>query len=151
MPPSFALTILGFEAATTNRVPSGRRASEVAPGWRISFDQLTLMVRKGYAVDVDGHDVYRPNIKNLANMSVTFVAGGQNQIISPETSALTLQWLLDAYPKGLFTRHVFPAYAHMDHFIGKQASVDDAANGVFKFVADTLAAKHATVTASDGT
>ena len=100
------------------------------------FEQLTTILKKGHAVDRDGRDTYLPNVANLSKVPLTFIAGELNQIFTPETSLITLEWLREKNPgsSALYTRHVFPAYAHMDHFIGKTADKE-----IFPFLATTLA------------
>jgi hypothetical protein len=102
------------------------------------FDQLTKILKKGRAVDSHGRDTYLPHVGNLAELPLTFLSGGHNLILGPEGSAITLEWLRmkqqPSFEQGFYTRHVFPDYAHMDHFIGKHADRD-----VFPVIARTLA------------
>ena len=105
------------------------------------FEQMAQIVRKGRVVDSSGRDTYltAENAKNLS-LPLMFVAGARNQIFQRETSQLTLSWLrnVNAESGGLYRRQVFPAYAHMDLFIGKSAQEDR----VFEFFAETLKNPH---------
>lgn len=89
------------------------------------FEQISLIVRKGYAVNAQGRDVYLPNHANL-RIPIHFIAGALNQEFTPDTSLRTYDWLckVNADAKDLYSRQVFKDYAHMDCFIGKRASRD---------------------------
>lgn len=91
-----------------------------------ALEQLTTILKAGKAVDHEGRDVYLPNVANLGGIPITFIAGEQNQIFTPQSSLITLQWLREKNPASAaaYNRHVFPKYAHMDHFIGKNASTE---------------------------
>lgn len=101
------------------------------------FEQLSRIMQKEQVVDSEGRDTYLPNVANLKDLPIMFVAGGRNQLFYPETSALTLEWLRrnnpQAYAAGFYQRHIFPDYAHMDLFIGK-----NAADEIFPFLLKEL-------------
>ncbi|MDD9978680.1 MAG: hypothetical protein OXQ30_13245, partial [Boseongicola sp.] len=84
------------------------------------FEHLTLCMRNGIAVNADGQDVYLPHYKRL-DMPIHFIAGAKNLEFLPDTSLRTMTWLHEKMPEraDLFTRKVYPDYAHMDIFIGK--------------------------------
>jgi cholesterol oxidase len=88
-----------------------------------SFEQLTTMLRLGYVVDRDGKNTYLPEVKNI-DIPIHFIAGSRNQIFFPETSLRTFEWLKANVGAHLFSRQVYTDYAHMDFFIGKNASRD---------------------------
>lgn len=105
------------------------------------FEQLSLILKNGHAVDCRGHNTYlRPENAKHMILPLTFIHGMRNQIFYPETSALTLEWLRRENPQadaaGLYKRHVFPDYAHMDLFIGKKASDE-----IFPFLLEELKAR----------
>ena len=87
------------------------------------FEQLTRMIEGGLAVDQYGQDVYLPNVSKLA-LPLDFLAGSRNEIFYPETSRRTYDWLCAHNGPAHYTRTVFPDYAHMDFFIGKNAAQD---------------------------
>ena len=60
----------------------------------------------------------------MAPLSDSLHCRGRNQEMLPESSLRTLNWLQTANPKhkDLYSRKVYPAYGHMDCFIGKDAS-----------------------------
>ncbi len=88
-----------------------------------AFDQLTTILRLGYTVDHEGKNTYLPHVKKI-DIPIHFIAGDQNQEFLPETSLRTYQWLRANCNPDLFSREVFKDYAHMDFFIGKNASKD---------------------------
>ncbi|OUM02561.1 alpha/beta fold hydrolase [Variovorax sp. JS1663] len=94
------------------------------------FEQLSLMMQQGKAVDSEGRDVYMlpANAKRLA-LPISFVAGANNQLFFPETCIRTQRWLSAFNDPTLYTRQVFDGYAHMDLFIGR-----DAARDVFPYL-----------------
>ena len=81
------------------------------------------MIRTGAAVDRDGNDVYLPHVERL-NFPILFLAGDQNRIFLPETSARTYAWLRAANGTELYERLVLTGYAHLDGFIGRDAARD---------------------------
>lgn len=100
------------------------------------FEQLALIMRMGHATNCEGTGGYLEHVNRLANMPIDFLAGSRNQIFFPETTLLTLKWLQKHNPKDakqLYSRRVFQQYAHMDFFIGKNASVD-----IYPYLLDCL-------------
>ena len=99
-----------------------------------AFEQLSLIIKKGEVVDRKGRNRYLTgqNADNLT-LPLAFVAGEQNQLFFPETSAITFAWLSAHNPGGHYERQVFPGYAHMDFFIGKSA-----AETIFPYFLTTL-------------
>lgn len=99
------------------------------------FEQLSLIMQRGRAVDRQGRDVYasREAARGL-RLPITFMAGARNQIFYPETSLRTQVWLQRINDPALYMRRVFDDYAHMDLFIGR-----DAARDVHPWVIEQLA------------
>jgi len=90
------------------------------------FEQLlVLIMQKGRVVDSAGNDTYlQPaKAKNLA-LPISFVVGALNQIFYPETAARTQAWLRSLNDPSLYERHLYTDYAHLDLFIGRDASKD---------------------------
>jgi len=103
------------------------------------FNQLKLIMDLGRAVDKDGKDRYLAHPEHLT-MPITLLSGSRNRILMPESTQRTLEWMRDANPNNasMYSRHVFPQYAHMDLFIGKNADRD-----IFPFIEKTLDAHNA--------
>jgi cholesterol oxidase len=98
------------------------------------FAQLAAMTAKGHAVDADGHDTYMPHVARLA-LPITFLHGELNNMFLPEGSHLTYEWLRSANGPALYRRHLIPEYAHLDCFLGMNASRD-----IFPLILRELAA-----------
>lgn len=115
------------------------------------FEQLALIMNAAQVVDAQGADSWlaAPGAVQRLALPISFVAGAQNRLFYPETSARTLAWLRAHNDPQLYTRHVFDAYAHMDLFVGR-----DAARDVFPVLlqalerGDRLAAAHAAMPAA---
>ena len=90
-----------------------------------TFNHLSLMVRKEQIVDKDGGDTYLPHMDRLA-IPVTFVTGAENNLFLPEGTAKTLQTLSKANDAKLYQRILFPNYAHMDLYIGRDSARDSS-------------------------
>ena len=88
-----------------------------------TFNHLSLMVRKEQLVDKDGGDSYLPHIDRLA-IPITLVTGAENNLFLPEGTARTLQTLSKANNANLYQRVLFPNYAHMDLYIGRDSARD---------------------------
>jgi len=87
------------------------------------FTQISKIFETGHAISMDGQTDYFAHPEWL-RFPIHFIAGGRNQEMLPESSLRTLNWLQTANPKhkDLYSRKVYPAYGHMDCFIGKDAS-----------------------------
>ncbi len=96
------------------------------------FEQIAAIVDRGHVVDADGGDTYLPNVSRLG-LPIDFLAGRQNQIFLPETSQRTLDWLVAHNGGEQYSRRVFEEYAHMDFWIGRDASFD-----IFPYVLERL-------------
>lgn len=88
-----------------------------------TFEHITAMMRKGHVIDARGGDTYLPEIERL-RLPITFIHGQRNHLFPPEGTQRTYELLRSANPPELYHRHVFPDYAHMDCFIGKDAAED---------------------------
>jgi cholesterol oxidase len=88
-----------------------------------TFNHLSLMVREGQIVDHKGNDTYLPHVDRLA-IPVTLVTGAENNLFLPEGTAKTLQTLAAANDASLYQRILFPNYAHMDMYIGRDSARD---------------------------
>jgi cholesterol oxidase len=88
-----------------------------------TFNHLARMVRRRQIVDREGRDVYLPHLDRLA-IPITFLHGARNRLFLPEGTRRTLQVLAQANDARLYQRVEFPAYAHMDLFIGRHAAAD---------------------------
>ena len=88
-----------------------------------TFNHISLMVRTGHIVDKNGGEAYMPHLDRLA-IPVTFLHGAQNNLFLPEGTLKTLQTLAQANDAGLYDRIVFPNYAHMDCFMGRDSATD---------------------------
>ena len=87
------------------------------------LNHLSAVIRAGHVVDHDGNEAYIPHASRM-NVPITFVQGTGNKIFLPQGSEQTLKLLRDTNGADLYERKVFPAYAHMDLFIGKNAHKD---------------------------
>jgi len=87
------------------------------------FEQLSVIMQRGKAVDADGNDCYvtPANAPRLA-LPISFMAGADNQLFFPETSLRTQAWLQRYNDPALYRRQVFEGYAHMDLFVGRGAA-----------------------------
>jgi cholesterol oxidase len=88
-----------------------------------TFNHISLMVRKGQIVDKHGDDTYLSHLDRLA-IPVTFLHGAENNLFLPEGTLQTVQTLAKANDASLYQRILFPNYAHMDCFMGRDASTD---------------------------
>ncbi len=87
------------------------------------FEQLSIIIDGQKTVDAKGRDVYLPNVDRL-KLPISFIAGAENQIFFSETSKRTYDWLCEHNGDEFYNRKVFQGYAHMDFWIGKNASRD---------------------------
>ncbi len=85
--------------------------------------QFGKAMRRGYAVDKNGDDVYRKNPKGLA-IPLLFLHGEKNRFFLPEGSELTYNWLCSKNDPGLYKREVLRGYAHLDTFLGRDSHID---------------------------
>lgn len=93
------------------------------------FAQLQDIMRQGRAVSAAGQDWYTSaEAARRMALPITFLAGSTNQIFYPESGQRTLAWLQTHNPdhQDLYKQILFPGYAHMDLFIGRNAGRDIA-------------------------
>jgi cholesterol oxidase len=87
------------------------------------FEHMTKVLNAGRVLDHHGQDTYLPQAANAA-IPISFIHGRDNNFFMPVGTQLTLDFLREANGDGLYSRHEIPDYAHMDCFIGKNASRD---------------------------
>ncbi len=88
-----------------------------------TFNQIAMLVRKGKILNNKGKDVYLPHLERLA-LPVTFVHGAENNLFLPEGTLKTLKTLAAHNDAKHYAHIMFPNYAHMDLFVGKDAAKD---------------------------
>ena len=88
-----------------------------------TFKHATMMIRKGHVVDAEGKDAYLPHIERLA-IPIVFLHGAKNRMFLPEGSEITYERCREANGPDLYQRHVFPGYAHLDCFVGRDSVAD---------------------------
>lgn len=100
-----------------------------------AFRHLAQIIRHGSALKYDyGHAENRkrygadtpPSYLNPEHLRIpiTFVSGELNRTYLPESTEETFNWLRSTNDPKLYTRHVVPAYGHIDNFMGYRANVD---------------------------
>jgi len=87
------------------------------------FEHMSLMIRKGRAVDAQGRDVYLSNTDRY-RMPIALMTGAHNRMFVPQGIARTHEMLRAANGPELYTRHVFEDYAHLDCWIGRDSARD---------------------------
>ena len=87
------------------------------------FEHMSLMIRKGRAVDAQGRDVYFANTDRY-RMPIAFMTGEHNRMFVPRGIELTHEHLRAANGPELYTRHLFAGYAHLDCWLGRDAARD---------------------------
>jgi choline dehydrogenase-like flavoprotein len=88
-----------------------------------TFKHITTILQAGHAVTADGKEEYLPNVERL-RMPIALLHGANNRLFLPEGSKATYEFLCEKNGPDHYVRHVIPGYAHMDCFIGKNASRD---------------------------
>jgi cholesterol oxidase len=88
-----------------------------------SFGQISQFIRNGRLVDAKGADVYLPNIDQV-QARIVLMQGNENELFLPKGSAETERWIRKHHGADACTRLVFPEYAHLDCFIGRNAARD---------------------------
>jgi hypothetical protein len=100
-----------------------------------AFRHLAQIIRNGSAIKYDyGRD---ENLRRYSSdkppsylrpehlrIPITFVSGELNRTYLPVSTEETFNWLRGANDPNLYTRHVVPAYGHIDNFMGYRANVD---------------------------
>lgn len=88
-----------------------------------AFRHLLLMVREKQIVDKAGRDVYLNHLDRLA-LPITFLHGSENRLFLRKGTLKTMETLAAANGQDLYRHVTIPNYAHMDLFIGRNASRD---------------------------
>jgi len=88
-----------------------------------TFKHISKFIRAGHMVNSQAADIYLPQVQNLA-IPISFIHGEENYLFLPEGSKKTMEWLCHHNNPELYTRHVIKDYAHLDCFIGRNASRD---------------------------
>ncbi|HET7274857.1 MAG TPA: hypothetical protein VFI91_06735 [Longimicrobiaceae bacterium] len=88
-----------------------------------AFQHLIRNLRVGQVVREDGANVYVPNAERMA-IPIAFLHGAENTCLRPESTLATEQMLAERNGAGLYRRHVFPNYGHVDCIIGDRAHRD---------------------------
>ena len=89
----------------------------------VAFEHLAVISRKKHIVAADGSDVYTPRLERMA-IPICFVHGADNACFHPDGTELTRLRLAARNGAHLYTRHVVPAYGHIDCIFGKRAAID---------------------------
>ena len=101
------------------------------------FKQMARCVRAGNLVSVEGHDELPRDFAAQppqTDARFVFFAGARNRCFLPVSQQRTFRFFEEHAP-GKHALHVLPDYAHLDVFIGKDASRD-----VFPLMLDELEA-----------
>ena len=91
------------------------------------------LTQYGKLVCCGGEDVYLPHIDRLRGIPICFIGGGSNECILPERTERSYRRMCNKFGLSLYSRHVIPAYGHIDCEIGKNAAVD-----VYPFIVEHL-------------
>jgi cholesterol oxidase len=98
-----------------------------------AMEHLGVMLTKQLAVDAQGHNRYVHHAPTF-NLPLHFIVGNRNHLFLPDSTGRTLQFLEeDGRQSGTYTSKLYPKYAHLDLFVGR-----DAATDVFPDVRDVL-------------
>jgi cholesterol oxidase len=114
------------------------RDTRDALDWIFGYGNITTLghirqlIRKRRLVDANGGDVYLPNVARL-QARIVLMQGNENELFLSKGSAETERWIQENHGRDACTRLVFPEYAHLDCFIGR-----DAAQDVFPSVVKAL-------------
>jgi choline dehydrogenase-like flavoprotein len=87
------------------------------------FQHMSMIFNKAHVVDAQGEETYLSNVQNMT-VPITYIHGERNRFFPPEGTERTYQLLVQNNGPDLYRRIVFPGYAHMDHFMGKNAARD---------------------------
>lgn len=88
-----------------------------------TFEHLALMVREKQVMSHGGEDIYMPHLDRLA-LPICFIHGEKNETYLPKSTKKTVDLLTAANGADFYTRHVIPAYGHIDCIFGKNADRD---------------------------
>jgi cholesterol oxidase len=88
-----------------------------------SITHMTQFIRHRRLVDASGRDVYMSHVGRLPSR-IVLMQGLENALFLPRGSELTMDWIRQHHGPDTCTRLVFPDYAHLDCFIGRDAARD---------------------------
>ncbi|MCG8454793.1 MAG: alpha/beta fold hydrolase [Holophagales bacterium] len=88
-----------------------------------TFEHLALMVREKRVMSHRGEDLYIPHLERLA-LPIAFIHGEENKTYLPKSTRETLDLLIAANGASHYSRHLIPAYGHIDCIFGKNAVED---------------------------
>jgi pimeloyl-ACP methyl ester carboxylesterase len=106
------------EATMTESVPSVFGNGNMA-----FFEHISLMVRKGRALDAEGRDAYLANTDRY-RIPIALITGEHNRMFLPRGLEATHDTLRAANGPELYTRRVITHYAHLDCWLGRDAERD---------------------------
>jgi pimeloyl-ACP methyl ester carboxylesterase len=87
------------------------------------FEHISLMIRKGRAVDAKGRDAYLANTQRY-RMPISFITGAHNRMFVPRGIDRTYEHLRAVNGPDLYSRHLLADYAHLDLWLGRDAARD---------------------------
>lgn len=87
------------------------------------IEHLALMARRRHIVTADGDDADLDHLDRL-DMPITFIHGAENVVFVPEGTQRTISRLKEANPWAHYSRHLIPAYGHLDPIMGAFAARD---------------------------
>jgi cholesterol oxidase len=87
------------------------------------FEHISLMIRRGRAVDARGHDAYWSHTDRF-RMPISFITGAHNRMFVPQGIHRTHAALVQANGAEHYVKHVLPDYAHLDLWLGVDAARD---------------------------
>jgi cholesterol oxidase len=88
-----------------------------------TFTHIGVTIEKNHVVDEKGKDVYLPNIARL-KIPIVFIQGAENELFLPAGTHQTFRYLAEKNGPENYMHMMFPRYAHMDIFVGKDAATD---------------------------
>jgi cholesterol oxidase len=97
-----------------------------------AMEHLGVMLTKQLSVDARGANLYVHHRRTF-DLPLHFIVGNHNHLFLPESTGRTLRFLKDGHQKGTYTSKLYPKYAHLDLFVGR-----DAATDVFPDIRDAL-------------
>jgi hypothetical protein len=87
-----------------------------------TFGHIRQFIRSGRLVDAVGGDVYLPNVARV-HARIVLLQGTENELFLSKGSAETERWFREHHGRDACTRLLFPEYAHLDCFIGRNRPV----------------------------
>ena len=90
------------------------------------FAQMARCVQRGHLVSVDGDPALPASFvaqPPQTDARFVFLRGSKNRCFLPESMESTFEFF-QAHQPGRHALHIFPAYGHLDVFMGQHAAVD---------------------------